>query len=215
MPMRCAPLLSLLWLALAVPVMASPPVEVLALFKDRALLRASGSEHLLREGQTSPDGITLLEADAEGARVRYQGEVYALTLSRQVAGSFQAAERQQISITPDDHGQYRVRGAINGTYVNFLVDTGASIVAMSERHASLIGIDPGLGRPGSVQTAQGTVDSRFLTLDKVVVGGLTAHNVQAAVISGSYPVEILLGMSFLREVSLREEAGVLTLTQKY
>ncbi|MEQ8858752.1 MAG: TIGR02281 family clan AA aspartic protease [Pseudomonadales bacterium] len=211
---RVNPLL-LIGVLLAWPAMASPPVEVLALFKDRALLRASGDEHLLREGQTSPDGITLLEADAEGAKVRYDGEVYALTLSRQVAGNFKAAERQQVSITPDDHGQYRIRGAINGTFVNFLVDTGASIVAMSERHASLIGIDPSVGQLGSVQTAQGTVDSRFLTLDKVVVGGLTAHNVQAAVITGTYPVEILLGMSFLREVSLREEAGVLTLTQKY
>lgn len=205
----------LISLFLAAPALAGPPVEVLALFKDRALVRASGGEHLLREGETSEDGITLLEADATGARVRYEGQEYALTLSRHVAGAFQAAERQQVAISPDAHGQYRIRGAINGTFVNFLVDTGASIVAMSERHASLLGIDPSVGQPGSVQTAQGTVGSRFLTLDKVVVGGLTAHNVQAAVISGSYPVEILLGMSFLREVSLREEAGVLTLTQKY
>lgn len=205
----------LFWLLLAAPALAGPPVEVLALFKDRALVRASGGEHLLREGETSDDGITLLEADAQGAKVRYEGEVYSLTLSRQVAGNFQAAERQQVSISPDALGQYRIRGAINGTFVNFLVDTGASIVAMSERHASLLGIDPSIGQPGSVQTAQGTVASRFLTLDKVVVGGLTAHNVQAAIIAGTHPVEILLGMSFLREVAMREQDGVLTLTQKY
>lgn len=204
-----------LCLAAAAPAAALAPVEVLALFKDRAVVRASGSDHLLREGETSPDGITLLEADAGGARVRYRGEVYDLTLSRHVSGSFREAERQRVSISPDALGQYRVRGAINDTFVNFLVDTGASIVAMSQRHASSLALNLDGAEEGVVQTAQGTVRSRFVTLDAVTVGGITAHNVQAAVIEGSYPVEILLGMSFLRKVGMQEQDGVLTLVQKH
>lgn len=197
------------------PAVALPPVEVLALFKDRAVVRAAGSEHMLREGETSPDGITLLEADARGARVRYRGETYQLDLSRHVAGRFTAAERQRVSISPDSLGQYRVRGAINGTFVNFLVDTGASVVALSQRHAGSLGIDLERAERGVVQTAQGTVGSAFVTLDEVVVGGITAYNVQAAVIEGNYPVEILLGMSFLRKVGMEEQNGVLTLVQKH
>ena len=47
------------------------------------------------------------------------------------------------------------------------------------------------------------------------MAGITAHNVQTAVIDGNYPVEILLGMSFLRQVALQEQGGVMTLTQKF
>ena len=50
---------------------------------------------------------------------------------------------------------------------------------------------------------------------KVVVGGITGHNVRAAVIDGDYPTEILLGTSFLRQVGMQEEGGVLTLVQKH
>jgi len=106
----------------AAPACAVAPVEVLALFKDRAVVRGSADQHMLREGETSPDGITLLEADARGARVRYRGEVYDLDLSRHVSGSFAEAERQRVAISPDPLGQYRVRGAINDTFVDFLVD---------------------------------------------------------------------------------------------
>ncbi|MEQ8484462.1 MAG: TIGR02281 family clan AA aspartic protease [Pseudomonadales bacterium] len=202
-----------LWLLPAVA-LATPPVEVLALFKDRAVLRAAGAEHLLRVGETSADGITLLAADAQGARVRFQGEEHRLTLSRHVSGSFRAPERQRVAISPDALGQYRVRGSVNGTFVNFLVDTGASVVAMSRLHAQQLGLDFTGAQQGSVVTAQGTVMSYFVNLDEVVVGGITARNVQAAVIDGNYPVEILLGMSFLRQVGLEEQGGVLTLVQR-
>ena len=99
--------------------------------------------------------------------------------------------------------------------MDFLIDTGASVVALSSVVAESLGIDYSRGQRGAVQTAQGNAESYFLTLDQVTVAGLTARNVQAAIISGSYPVDILLGMSFLRQVSMRENGGVMTLVQKY
>jgi aspartyl protease family protein len=211
---RTFDLLILCALLAAGPAVAAPPVEVLALFKDRAVLRAAGAEHLLRAGETSPDGITLIEADADGARVRYRGEEHRLTLSRHVAGAFLAPERQTVAIPPDPLGQYRVRGAINGVFVDFLVDTGASVVAMSRRHARSLGLDVDGAQQGVVQTAQGRVDAYFVNLREVAVGGLIAHNVQGAVIDSDFPVDILLGMSFLRHVGLEERGGVLTLLQR-
>lgn len=214
--MRTLPLLVCLTsLAVAAGAHAVAPVEVLALFKDRAVVRAAGEQHMLKEGETSPDGVTLLEADADGARVRYRGEVYDLTLSRHVSSRFRQADKPRVSITRDQQGQYRIRGAINDTFVNFLVDTGASLVAMSRVHAASLGIDPQSGQPGVMQTAQGTVNSYLVNLETVVVGGITVHNVRAAVIDSTYPVEILLGMSFLRQVAIEEDAGVLTLVQKH
>ncbi len=190
------------------------PVQVLALFEGRAVVRAATEQQLLKVGQTSADGITLLAADPHGARVRYRGEEYQLRLSRHVSSRFQGAERQRVAINADALGQYRVRGSVNGTFVDFLVDTGASIVAMSRLHARSIGLSLDGAEPGRVHTAQGTVASHFITLDAVVVGGITAHHVRAAVIDADYPLEILLGMSFLRSVALQEQDGVLTLSQK-
>ncbi len=194
---------------------AGPPVEVLALFKDRAVLRGHGGEQMLHAGETSRDGVTLLQANAGRARVEYHGEVFDLPLSRQVSARFHPVEPRRIAISSDAQGQYRIRGAINGVFVDFLVDTGASVVAMSRAHARTLGLDPERGDRGMVQTAQGTVASHFVTLDTVVVAGITVHHVRAAVIDGDYPAEILLGMSFLHSVGMEESQGVLTLTAKH
>ncbi|MFK7916150.1 MAG: TIGR02281 family clan AA aspartic protease [Pseudomonadales bacterium] len=209
----------LLWLASAVlmPVAASAaasaPVEVVGLFNGRAVLRIPGiGEKLLKVGQEQ-GGVKLLAADATSARVRYRDETHLLTLSSRIAGTYRAAAKAQISINADSLGQYQVRGSINGQFVNFLVDTGASIVAISSRAADGMGIEYLEGRRGTVQTAQGVTESYFVNLDRVTVGGISVPNVQAAVIRGNYPVDILLGMSFLKVVKMEEDNGVLLLTK--
>jgi len=78
-----------------------------------------------------------------------------------------------------------------------------------------MGIDYLAGEVGQVVTANGRATSYFVTLDKVAVAGLVQHNVRAAVVSGFYPEEVLLGMSFLGGLNLNEADGVLSLTQVY
>lgn len=204
----------LFWLSSAVAY-ASSSIEVTGLFTDQAVLKVAGTDRILKVGQTSPEGVKLISADAHKAVVDYQGKRHTLTLSNRVAGSFAAAEKQRVSIPPDELGQYRVRGTINGQYVNLLVDTGASVVALSSDEAVRLGIDYKRGQKGEIQTAQGTAESHMVILDEVSVAGITAHNVQAAVITGMYPIDILLGMTFLRQVSIEESAGLMTLVQKY
>ncbi len=191
------------------------PVEVVGLFKNRAVVRVAGGEALIKVGETSPQGVTLIAADAKQAHVRYRGQEYHLSLSNRVGSSFQEPIKVEISIAPDRHGQYRVKGSINNNFTNFLIDTGASVVAISSQEAQALGLPYERGEKGVVQTAQGTIDSYMMILDEVSVGGITAFNVQAAIIEGAYPVEILLGMSYLRQVAMQERGGVLTLTQKY
>jgi aspartyl protease family protein len=208
---------SLLIAALLVPAQALsiPPVEVVGLFKNQAVVQVGEIQRLMKVGQTSPEGVELLSANTSEAKIRYRGETYTLSLSKRVHSGFRQAEKASVTIPSDDLGQYRVRGSINAQYVNFLVDTGASVVAMSSREAGLLGIDYERGQRGQVQTAQGTTDSYFVIIDKVSVAGITAYNVQTAIIDGNYPVEILLGMSFLRQVTMQENSGIMTLTQKF
>jgi len=195
---------------------ANAPVEAVGLFKDRAMIRVLGAEHYLTVGQTSPEGATLVESDAQHAVVRYKDESYRLSLSDRVGGTFQAPSNASLSIAPDEIGQYRAQGSINGHMVDFLVDTGASLVAISERTAKQMGI-PYAESPerAPVVTAQGQTNSYLVDLDTLTIGGIQAHHVRAAVIPGDYPLEVLLGMSFLKKVKLDQQAGVLVLKQLY
>jgi len=201
----------------AAAVQAAVPVQIVGLFKDAAVIREGGGERLLKVGETTRRGVTLVSANAREAIVSFDGQKHTLNINSRVAGSGGYAEPKisRISIPADDLGQYRIRGAINDRYVDFLIDTGASVVALSSSTAATLGIDYSRGERGSVQTAQGNAESYFMILDRVTVAGITAHNVQAAIITGRFPVEILLGMSFLKQVSMQENGGVMTLVQRY
>ena len=194
---------------------AGAPVEVVALFKDRIVIRTAAGQEMLKVGETSKNGVKLLQADTRGAKVQYQNDTFELSLTDRVASSFTKPAEEVVHINRDQLGQYRMGGTINGHQVNFLVDTGASVVAMSERHAVAMGLDYQSGQRGYVQTAQGNANSYFLLLDEVTLGGITQHQVRATVIEGTFPVDVLLGMSFLGGVRLNDEAGVLTLTAKF
>ena len=207
--------LALVTLFFALQAVAVGPIEAVGLFKGRAMLRVQGIEHYMRVGETSPEGATLVSATAHEAVVDFMGQRYHVGLSNRVGANFNAVTRANIAIVPDDMGQYRVSGAINGQTVNYLIDTGASLIAISSAQAKGLGIAyTSASDVGSVVTAQGQAKAYFVTLDSVNVGGIESHNVKAAVIEGAYPVEILLGMSYLSTVAMHERNGVLTLEQK-
>jgi len=205
------------WLTFAImPAHAAAPVEVVALFKDAAVLRGPGGQEMLRVGQTGKhSGVKLLAADTAKARIQYQGETHVLALSNHVSTAFKVRTQETVRISRDGLGQYRLRGSINDHFVNFLVDTGASVVAMSEAQAQSMGLDYREGQRGRVETAQGVTDAFFLPLSKVTIGGITLTDVQGTVIRGNHPTEVLLGMSFLGQVRMQDDAGVLTITAKY
>jgi len=204
-----------LTLSLMAPAYGAAPVEAVALFKDRAVVRTLAGEQMLKVGETSEHGVTLLDAGPTGATVRFRGEIYNLDLSTRVGSSFAERTVDAVRINQDNQGQYRVRGAIDGHYVNFLVDTGASVVAMSQRHADGMGLNYLSGQVGKVQTAQGNANAYFVLLDEITVGEIKVHKVKATVIEGIYPVDVLLGMTFLKEVQMQDTEGVLTLTAKF
>lgn len=194
--------------------LAMAPIEVVALFKERAVIRTVEGQVMLKTGETSDFGATLVSANPHEARVRYKGEIYTLGLSARVSSGFVKPAANEVRLNEDNLGQYRMRGAINDHYVNFLVDTGASVVAMSEHLARQINLDYLNGDKGTVQTAQGTADAYFLRLNEVTLGGITVNGVRATVIQGGFPVDVLLGMSFLNQVNMQNSNGVLVLTAR-
>jgi len=98
-------------------------------------------------------------------------------------------------------GHYSAPGLINGQRVEFLVDTGASVVAIPTPIAQRLNLP--LGSASVAHTANGTVQAYNTRLDQVTLGGLTAQNVAGSVLPAMTHDAVLLGMSFLSRFDIR------------
>ena len=103
---------------------------------------------------------------------------------------------------------------INGGAVRFLVDTGASAVALPAAEASRLRIDYRKGRRGMAQTAGGPADAYIVTLDSLRVGGIELQNVECMVIERGLDIA-LLGNTFLNRMEIRQDGRTMTLVRRY
>lgn len=202
---------------LALAAVAAPPrVKVLGLFPDKALLEIDGRQRLLRAGQVSPEGIRLLASDPREARVEIDGRHETLTLGTAVGGAFATPESREVKIFRNPKGSYTTVGNINGRTVDFLVDTGASAIAMNGAEARRLGISYRVdGEPVGITTASGVVRGHRVTLERVTVGDITLRGIDGLVIDGPQPEQVLLGMTFLNRVELQQEGNAMVLRVKY
>lgn len=101
---------------------------------------------------------------------------------------------------------------VDGADIRMMVDSGASIVALTRPDAEAIGIDvDGLPVVGMARTAGGEVPMRVVMLDSVEVGGIKVRDVRAAVIEADMGVS-LLGQSFLSKLdAVNVEGDMMTL----
>lgn len=106
-------------------------------------------------------------------------------------------------------GHYVGKGEINGVNVTFLVDTGATQVALSDELAREL--DLRLNHRVVVQTANGPVSGYSTRLDSVRVGSIVVRDVGAVVTGGLGGETVLLGMSFLQRLEFTQRAGQLIL----
>jgi aspartyl protease family protein len=117
-------------------------------------------------------------------------------------------DRALIVLERDRSGHYRARGEINGESLGFLVDTGATDVAVSDSTARALGLD--FGPRTTVMTAAGPVSAWKTRIERVRVGSLEQQNVRATITPG-LGSEALLGMSFLRHYSIRQQGDQLVI----
>lgn len=106
-------------------------------------------------------------------------------------------------------GHYVTTGTVNGRSVEFMLDTGASDVAIPAELARKLGLTRGV--PVQYQTANGVVTAYRTTLDSVSIGPVVIHNVPASINPGMRDMEILLGMSVLKHVEFTQRGDTLTI----
>lgn len=209
---------SLLMGLMLLPVVAAAEtqVSVVGLFSGKAVLIINGGKpRTLSVGQTSSEGVKLIAADSGKAVLEVEGKRKELGMGQGVSVAGKGSSAQTAILYADQAGHFFGEGYINGTPVKFLVDTGASSIAISADTARRIGLDYLGGDAGVAQTAAGNVKAYRVSLNTVKVGGITMHQVEATVLEGSSPPFVLLGMSALNRLDMRRDGIALTLIKKY
>lgn len=207
--------MAVLQLLLCRSLWAGPEIIANGLFANKAMLTIDGNPQFLKAGETSPEGVKLISSSSKEALIEVEGKPVTLKVSQRISSSFSVAERTEVKLPRGENGHFYARGAINGYPADLMVDTGATSVAMNLNHAKQFGIDVSKGKQSLASTAGGIVKTYMVTLQKVSVGGIVVHNVPAAVVESDFPAQILLGNSFLSQVDMREQAGVLILKKKF
>ena len=119
-----------------------------------------------------------------------------------------------VTLNSDSRGHFQIDARVDGRSIEFLVDTGASSIALRESSAAKLGIHPS-ARDYSVkmQTANGIGKAARVQLGRVEVGGITVRDVVALVVPDESLSTNLLGMTFLSRVKWSHDRGRLVLEQ--
>lgn len=194
-------------------------VELAGVFGKRAVLVINGgTPQTLSPGQHSREGVKLLEVGSATALVDVEGERRRLGMGeaplRITEPAIQQAAVATLRLVPDTHGHYWAQGTVNGASLRFMIDTGATYVAISAEDAKRAGIDYRSGQRVRMNTANGQSNAWLVILDRVSIGGVVLHGVQGSVHEQGLSVA-LLGMSFMNRLDMRREAGDLLLRRRY
>jgi aspartyl protease family protein len=122
---------------------------------------------------------------------------------------------RSLMVDSDRQGHYQVEARIDGRFVDFMVDTGASVVVLRESSAAQAGIRPQPRDYTAVaMTANGKIKAARATIERIEVGGITVYDVPAMVLPDEALSRNLLGVSFLSRLRRYEFAnGRLVLEQ--
>ncbi len=193
-------------------------VNVVGLFSGKALVEIDrGTPRLMVEGQKIDD-VRLISADSKGAVIEIAGKRHNIPLGQSASNSGAkpgASGAGSVTLTADNRGQYFTSGSINGASTRFVVDTGATSVALSSQEAQRLGLDYKKGQRGMTSTANGLAPTYVMKADKVSIGDITLHQVEVSVIEGAGLPITLLGMSFLNRLEMKQDSGQMTLTKRY
>jgi len=195
---------------------AEMQINVVGLFSGKAILSINGGKpKTYSVGQVTPDGIKVLSADSSKVVLEVDGKRRELGMGQGIAIAGGKASTQTATLYANNAGHFLGEGYINGSPMKFLVDTGASSIALSGKEARRLGLSYLNGDIGAASTAAGVVKAYRISLNTVKIGGIVMHQVEAMVLEGDSPPVVLLGMSVLNRVQMERDGMVMTLTKKY
>lgn len=195
---------------------ADTQVNVVGLFTDKAVVMINGAApKTLSLGQSS-NGVKLISANSNAATFEIEGKIKQLSMGQAASVAASAASfNPSVTLYADAKGHFVAECKINGAALKFLLDTGATYVALNSGDAKFAKIDYKRGKPIQVSTANGVVTAYQVTIAHLKIGNITLSQVEANVLEGGSPSVVLLGMSALNRLDMKRQDIALTLTKKY
>ena len=196
--------------------LADTRLNVVGLFSGKALVSINGgAPQSIGAGQTK-NGVKLISADSESATFMVEGKRQTLKMGQaaSVAGSAGPVSNDPVSLFADSRGHFTGNLSINGASLKYLVDTGATTVALNSGDAKFAKIDYEKGEKVPVNTANGVVMAYLVKVNTLKIGSITLNNVDVIVNEGGSPEMVLLGMSALNKLDMKRDNSIMTLTKK-
>ncbi len=193
---------------------AAADISVIGLFPGKAVLVVEGaSPKTYSVGNTIIEDTKLVAVDEASATIEANGKRQIIGIGEHLNRTAPSATAS-VTLQADDRGHFVARGQINGGAMNMLVDTGATMIALSSSDAIRLGINYKQGEAAYVNTANGRAPVYRVKLNTVRVGDIELNQVDAVVQESGLPFA-LLGMSFLNRTEMRREGQQMTLTKRF
>jgi aspartyl protease family protein len=215
MPTGFMPHFIALLLAFSCTSAVAADVALIGLIGDKAAVLAleGGEPKTVKVGQKW-SGITVISIERGQATVEIEGKRRVLQIGQHYRSAAPASDRQSVTLAADPRGHFVTDGAVNGNPVRFLVDTGATMVALPASEAQRLGIDYRKGQRGFTNTAGGLVPIYRVRFDTVKLGSIELAGVEGVVIEQGLDIA-LLGMSFLNRVEMKRDGQTMMLIRRF
>ena len=214
--MRTVKSAALLAVLLAGSAAQAQSVALAGMLGNKALLVVNGTAPKTVAAGETHEGVKVISTSGDQAVVEQNGKRNTLRIGEapvNVGASKSGGKGNRIVLVAGMGGHFMTAGQINGKAVQFMVDTGATSVAMGAQDAERTGINFRIGQPVMMSTANGSVQGYRIKLDSVRVGDVEVFGVDAVVTPQPMPY-MLLGNSFLTRFQMLRENDQMTLTKR-
>ena len=197
---------------------AAQAVSLQGMLGSKALLVVDGgAPRSVAPGETH-QGIKVLSTLGDQALVEIKGKKHTLRIGDMpvsIGGSAGAPGRSnRIVMMAGSNGHFLSQGTINGRAVQFMVDTGASMIGLGVSEAERLGLNYKAGQQVRMQTANGLTAAWMVKLASVRIGDVEIYDVDAVV--GAQPMPyVLLGNSFLSRFQMRRDNEQMVLERRF
>ena len=192
-------------------------VALVGMLGRKALLVVDGTAPKTVAAGETHQGVKVISTSADQAVIEQSGKRMTLRLGDAPASMGAGggnAKGKRIVLTAGSGGHFMTPGQINGKAVQFMVDTGATVIAMSSLDAERAGISYKNGQSVNMSTANGVTQGYRVKLSSVRVGDVEVFEVDAVVTQQAMPY-MLLGNSFLTRFQMTQENDQMTLVKRY
>jgi aspartyl protease family protein len=192
-------------------------VALSGMLGDKALLVVDGGTPKSVAAGDTHQGVKVISTVANTAVVEVAGSRQTLRVGDSpisVKGKPGSIDHGKIILQAGSNGHFISAGQINGQAVQFMVDTGASVIALGVADAERIGLNYKAGQPVRMGTANGVTQGWRLKLSSVRLGSVEMFEIDAVVLPGGMQ-QVLLGNSFLTRFQMTRTNDQMVLEKRY